>query len=134
MPPFQVEPDIAFAACFYKCQCGACLLWWLLVFIGSKRPIWSHVHGYVFTRPPYISKSIMFALRRHNLLVFLLVPSSMAIAAANSHAFTARLFAAVCFTAYHLLETSVSKRLLRPMPKRKVLLLYAKGLPELASP
>jgi hypothetical protein len=38
MPMPTSEQDAAFAALFYKWQCAACLLWWLLVFIRTKRP------------------------------------------------------------------------------------------------
>lgn len=104
------EQDAAFAALFYKWQCAACLLWWLLVFIGTKRPIWAHARASVFTRPPYLSKSLLRTLRHRSFVVFALAPTSMAVAAANSHVFLARLFAALCFSAYHLLETSASNR------------------------
>jgi len=110
MPPQPAELDTAFAATFYTWQCVACLTWWLLVFLGTKRPIWAHARGSVFTRPPYLPKALLHALRRHSFLVFVLAPTSMAFAAANAHVFLARLCAALCFSIYHLLETSASNR------------------------
>ena len=110
MPPQPAELDTAFAATFYTWQCIACLMWWLLVFLGTKRPIWAHARGSVFTRPPYLPKALLHALRRHSFVVFVLAPTSMAFAAANAHVFLARLCAALCFSIYHLLETSASNR------------------------
>lgn len=110
MPSFDTELHNPFASWFYICQCAACLLWWVLVFFSTRRPIWSHVHGSVFTRPPYLSVCLMQLLRRHSLVIFVLVPSSMLIAAANADYLIFRLTAAICFSLYHLLETSASNR------------------------
>jgi hypothetical protein len=52
----------------------------------------------------------MLSLRRHNFVIFALVPASMAVAAVNSEVLLARLCSAICFSIYHLLETSVSNR------------------------
>jgi hypothetical protein len=76
-PPQPAQLDTAFAATFYTWQCVACLLWWLLVFLGTKRPTWSHARGSVFTRPPYLPKALLHALRRHSLVVFVLAPTNL---------------------------------------------------------
>ena len=96
---------------FYTASAGAFLLWWVVIHRATKRHLYDVSVGSVQTRPRWISASALLALLHYRRVVFLAVPVALLAAAALGRGSVAlRLSAALVYSLYHLLETSVTCR------------------------
>ena len=96
---------------FYVASAAAFLLWWAIVRRLTKRHLYQVSVGSVQTRPRWISASALLALLQYRRPVFLAVPIALLAAAAlGQDSVAMRVVAALIYSLYHLMETSVTCR------------------------
>ena len=95
---------------FYSMQLFAVALWWLLIHLKTKKPLYSLCNGSVVTRPSWLPTKYLFRIAANKRMIFLATPAALALGALFPQVQAVRCTVAVAVSVYHLLETSYTSR------------------------
>lgn len=111
----SISPITMDRAGYYLWQCVCCVLWWLLLYGMTRRPLFAlgAARGSLLTRPSWLPPRALLRLhtRRARAVIYSAVPISLALGAFLGHSSTAlRCVIAIVISVYHLTETSSTNR------------------------
>ena len=95
---------------FYSRQLKVFLFWSVIVKLLTKKHFPAMSEGSVYTRPTWMPTWMLMALHRFYLVVYAFLFVSLACGAMFAEDVYVRIFVAICISAYHLVESSVTNR------------------------